>query len=342
MTVKKAAPEAPFLAAARGKKPEHRPTWIMRQAGRYLPEYRALREELSFVELCGTPSAAAEATLQPIRRYDMDAAILFTDLLIPVEAMGVGLRYAPGPILSKTIHNFEDVESLEVVDPERDLNSMLATATEVRGKLDESKALIGFVGAPFTLSCYLIEGKGSKNWETTRRMIYERPEVFAALQEKLTDCLLPLIPALVASGCDAIQVFDSWAGVLDPDCYNQFCATQTNRLLSAARESGALSISFATGSPQHLENMLDAPADVLAIDWRLPMATARETAPGRCLQGNLDPCALFAGQDSIRERVQAICNAAGPSNHIFNLGHGILPPTDPSALEIAVQTARST
>jgi len=314
----------------------------MRQAGRYLPEYRELRKELSFIELCSTPSAAAEATLQPIRRYEMDAAILFTDLLIPVEAMGVGLRYAPGPILSKTIHSMEDIESLSVPDPVRDLNPMLETASMVRNELDETKALIGFVGAPFTLSCYLIEGKGSKHWENTRRMIYEKPEVFAALQEKLADSLLPLVAALVEHGCDAVQIFDSWAAVLDPDCYAKFCAPHTNRLLEASREAGAVAISFATGAPQHLQHMRNSPAQVLAIDWRLPMASARELAPDSCLQGNMDPCYLYADPERLRSTVRSICAAAGSRNHIFNLGHGIQPTTDPAALEIALETVRST
>lgn len=312
----------------------------MRQAGRYLPEYRELRKELSFIELCNSPGAAAEATMQPIRRFDLDAAILFTDLLIPIAAMGIDLRYEPGPVLGQTVDSMDAVDALSPLDPTRDLSPMLDTVRRVRSELDESKALIGFVGAPFTLSCYLIEGKGSKHWQATRCMIYQRPEIFAALQKKLADCLLPLVAALVEQGCDAVQVFDSWAAVLDPECYAHFCAPHTDRLLQAAKDCGALGINFATGSPQHLQRMTESPAQILAIDWRLPMKAARAQAPDRCIQGNLDPCALFAQRKDLYRSVQAVCHAAGPKNHIFNLGHGILPNTDPSSLETVVNAVR--
>lgn len=340
MTTSRANPDGPFLAAANGKTPAHRPAWIMRQAGRYLPEYRELRQEHSFIELCNSPSAAAEATMQPIRRFDFDAAILFTDLLIPIAAMGVDLRYEPGPVLGQTIDSMDDVEALSPLEPLKDLSPMLETVRRVRAELDEAKALIGFVGAPFTLSCYMIEGKGSKHWETTRRMIYQQPRVFAALLEKLADCLLPLVTALVEQGCDAVQVFDSWAGVLDPGCYAHFCAPQTDRLLQAAVDCGAVAINFATGSPQHLQRMTESPSQVLAIDWRLPMQAARTLAPERCLQGNLDPCTLFAPREDLRQAVRAVCHAAGPKNHIFNLGHGIQPITDPASLETVINAVR--
>lgn len=327
-------PDAPFLATARGARAARRPLWIMRQAGRYLPEYRAVRESMSFLELCNTPAAAAEVTLQPLQRFDLDAAILFTDLMTPVEPMGLGLRYDPGPVLDTKIETRDQVDAIEVPDPGRDLSAMLETARLVRAKLSEDKALIGFVGAPFTVACYLTEGRGSKSWDLTRRLLHGEPEMFDALLARLTECLEPLVAALVDAGCDAIQVFDSWAGVLSTDEYIARCARHTDRLLGVARESGAVALDFVNGAAQHIERMHEAPADVLAVDWRMPIGRLRASTD-KVLQGNLDPTALFCPPDELRARVRAICEGAG-SRHVFNLGHGILPQTDPAALEVVV------
>lgn len=330
----------PFLAAARGKKASRRPLWIMRQAGRYLPEYREMRQRYSFLELCKTPQAAAEVTLQPVNRFDLDAAILFTDLLIPVEAMGVGLSYEPGPVLAKTIRTMADVESLRVLEPSRDLTPMLDTVRLVREQLASDKALIGFVGAPFTLACYLVEGRGSKAWDRTRRMLHEEPALFDALLARLTVCIDPLVGALVQQGCDAVQVFDSWASVLSTDDYARRCAPQTDRLLESAKQAGAVAINYVNGAAQHLETMGRSCAHVLGFDWRVEMAQARQRVPDKTLQGNLDPTALFAKEPELRQRVRAICEAAGPERHIFNLGHGILPETDPGAVAVVVDEVR--
>ena len=190
------------MTAARGGKPVRRPLWIMRQAGRYLPEYRKVRERLSFLELCDDPEAAAEVTLQPLRRFDLDAAILFTDLLIPARGMGLGLRYDPGPVIDAPVRTRRDVDALLVPDPERELGAMLETARLVRGALAPDKALIGFVGAPFTFACYLVEGVGSKNWAQTRRLMQAEPDTFGALLDRITAALEPLVRALAASGYD--------------------------------------------------------------------------------------------------------------------------------------------
>ena len=339
--MKRAAPDSPFLAAVRGDRPARRPLWIMRQAGRYLPEYREVRSRLSFLELCNTPAAAAEVTLQPVRRYDLDAAILFTDLLVPLVPMGIGLRYQPEPVLEKTIATLADVDALSKPSPERDLSPMLDTVRLVREALPEEKVLIGFVGAPFTLACYLIEGRGSKAWDRTRRTMYEHPAMFDALLRRLSHNLEPLVRSLVEHGCDAVQVFDSWAHVLDADTYAERCAPHTDHLLRAANLAGGVAIDFVNGAAQHLEAMATSSAQVLAFDWRLPMAQARSRAPAdRALQGNLDPTALFSPEPLLRERVAAICHAAGPKRHVFNLGHGILPDTDPNAVAIVVDEVR--
>ncbi len=331
----------PFLATARGEAAARRPMWIMRQAGRYLPEYRRVRERHSFLELCNSPESAAEVTLQPIRRYDFDAAILFTDLLVPLVPMGVGLSYDPAPVLARTIESDADVRALKVPDPVEDLAPMLATARRVREQLDASKALIGFVGAPFTLACYLVEGKGSKSWDATRRTMHGSPRTFDRLLDKLVEGLSPLVRALVDAGCDAVQVFDSWAGVLAADDYASRCAPRTDALLQVARDAGAIAISFVNGAAQHIDRIGESPAHVAAVDWRLPMREVRRRLPGdMVVQGNLDPTMLFAGESVLRAEVARVCAEAGERGHVFNLGHGILPATDPDALAILVDEVR--
>jgi uroporphyrinogen decarboxylase len=218
------------------------------------------------------------------------------------------------------------------------MSPMLETVQLVRAELDPNKALIGFVGAPFTLACYMIEGRGSKAWDVARRMMHGEPALFDRLLARIVDGLLPLVGALVRAGCDAIQVFDSWAGVLSAEDYATRCAPQTARLLERARQAGAVAIDFVNGAAQHLETMHAAPADILAVDWRLPMAELRARTD-KTLQGNLDPAALFCDEATLRAKVRAICEAAG-QRHVFNLGHGITPPTDPRALEIVVDEVR--
>ena len=338
----RAAADAPFLVAARGDEPSRRPAWIMRQAGRYLPEYRELRSTMSFLELCNTPDAACEVTLQPLRRYDLDAAILFTDLLVPVVPMGFGLEYNPGPVLQRTVETEADVDALKIPDPETDLAPMLATARKVRAALPADKAVLGFVGAPFTMACYLIEGSGSKYWSKTRRMMHGEPERFERLLARIGDCLAPLARALVHNGCDGIQVFDSWASVLDQESYERFAAPASERLLEATKESGAVAINYVNGAYQHVGAMQRSCADVLAVDWRHDMGGFRDrVGTDRALQGNLDPTALFGRSDDLTQRVRRICSGAGRGGHIFNLGHGVLPQTDPDSLHVALEAART-
>jgi uroporphyrinogen decarboxylase len=255
--------------------------------------------------------------------------------------MGIDLRYEPGPVLARTIRTMADVEALAVPDPERDLSPMLETVRLVRSQLDEQVALIGFVGAPFTMACYLIEGKGSKNWDATRTLLYREPATFTALLQKLAACQRPLVQALVHAGCDAVQVFDSWASVLGAEDWAQHCAPHTDALLQTARAAGAVAIHYVNGAAQHCDRMARSPAHVLGVDWRLPIGELRRRAPAFALQGNLDPCALFADEATLRQRVRAICRDAG-SRHVFNLGHGILPTTDPAAVTIVVDEVRRT
>jgi len=337
----RAAADAPFLVAARGGRPRRRPVWIMRQAGRYLPEYRAMRAKYSFLQLCGDADAATEVTLQPVRRFDLDAAILFTDLLVPVPKMGIDLHYDPGPVLARTVRTAADVQALRLPEPERDLPVMLATATQVRAALPPQVAVIGFVGAPFTMACYLIEGRGSKQWDATRRLLHAEPGTFDALLRRITDALEPLVTALVCAGCDAVQVFDSWASVLSAADYASRCAPHTERLLQAARRAGGIAIDYCNGAVQHIEAMARSGAEVVAVDWRRDLGWFRAQVPmQKALQGNLDPTLLFAAEARLRAAVRDVCTAAGPAAHIFNLGHGVLPDTDPAAVAIAIDEAR--
>ncbi|MCC6671849.1 MAG: uroporphyrinogen decarboxylase [Planctomycetes bacterium] len=339
----RARADAPYLVAARGGRPSRRPVWILRQAGRYLPEYRAMRARHTFLQLCNDAEAAAEVTLQPVRRFGLDAAILFTDLLIPVPPMGIDLDFDPAPVLARTVRSRADVAALRVPDPERDLRPMLDTARHVRAALPQDVALLGFVGAPFTMACYLIEGRGSKQWDLTRRLLHAEPATFDALLDRITEALVPLVTALVRAGCDGVQVFDSWASVLSAHDYARRCAPHTERLLAAARAAGALAIDYVNGAAQHVEAMSRSCAEVLAVDWRRDLGWFRERIPSpKALQGNLDPTLLFADEATLRAAVRAICAAAGPDRHIFNLGHGILPDVDPRAVEIVVDEARRT
>lgn len=337
----RASKDAPFLVAARGGEPSRRPAWMMRQAGRYLPEYRDLRSTMSFLELCNTSDAACEVTLQPLRRFDLDAAILFTDLLVPVVPMGFGLEYNPGPVLQRTVASDADVDALKIPDPETDIAPMLATARKVRTALPADKAVLGFVGAPFTMACYLTEGSGSKDWSKTRRMMHAEPERFERLLARIGDCLEPLARALVDNGCDGIQVFDSWASVLCHESYKRFAAPSSERLIEAIKDAGAVAVSYVNGAYQHLDSMRRSCADVLAVDWRHDLGSFRgRLGPDRALQGNLDPTALFCRSDDLTQRVGELCSGAGRSGHIFNLGHGVLPQTDPDSLHVALEAAR--
>jgi uroporphyrinogen decarboxylase len=338
-SIRRADTTAPFLVAARGGLPSRRPLWIMRQAGRYLPEYRALKESHTFLELCHDPALATEVTLQPLKRFDLDAAILFTDLLIPMEPMGVGLEYTPGPKLTRTVESAADLAGLKMPDPYTDLDYMLESVRRVRAELPPEKALIGFVGAPWTMACYLVEGMGSKNWDKTRKFAHSDPVGFAAVLDFLTEALEPLTVALVESGCDAVQVFDSWASVLDADTYTSLCRPRSHELLAAIRESGAVAIDFVNGASQHLPTLASSPAHMLAIDWRSPMRTVRGRIPDSlAIQGNLDPQMLHADRDRLTAAIEEICAAAGPRGHVFNLGHGITPDVDPAAVGHVVDT----
>ena len=335
-------PEEPlFLRACRAEPVERTPIWVMRQAGRYLPEYQEVRSKTTFLGLCKTPELAAEVTFQPIRRFGLDAAIIFSDILVPVEAMGVGLDYDPGPKLDARVQSAADVERLRVPDPVRDMGFVLeAVRTFVRGMPETP--LIGFAGAPFTLAAYLIEGSGSKNYAQTKAFLYNQPKVGRALLQKLTETVTQHLLAQIEAGCRAVQIFDSWAGHLSRDDFLTFGLPFIVEIVDRVKPAGVPVIVFAKGAHASLLELSQTGADVLGVDWTLPLDQARVMTGDRVvLQGNLDPCVLLGPDERIEREVQRVINEAqGAKGHVFNLGHGILPMTPPEHMKTLVDAVK--
>ncbi|GAA3515600.1 uroporphyrinogen decarboxylase [Corynebacterium pilbarense] len=335
---------APLLEAAHGRTPSRTPVWFMRQAGRSLPEYRKVREGIPMLDSCFMPELLAEITLQPVRRHDVDAAILFSDIVVPLKAAGVDVEIVPGrgPVMGEAVRSRSDVEKLPLLDDE-----VAAVADGIRIILDElsdTQALIGFVGAPFTLASYLIEGGPSKNHEKTKAMMHAEPETWHALMRRLVPTIIAFLRTQVEAGIDAMQLFDSWAGFLTEADYREFVLPYSVEILeSVAGEIPRIHFGVATG--ELLGAMSEAGSEVMGVDWRVPLDTAATRfASPRVLQGNLDPAMLFAGTDVVRGEVARIkaeaaraIKAGDATGHIFNLGHGVLPTTDADAVTEAVR-----
>lgn len=323
--------EPRFLAAAHGRATDATPVWFMRQAGRYMAEYRAIRAKRTLLEICAAPDLAAEVTLQPVRALGVDAAILFADILLPLIPMGLDLSFVAGegPVIADPVRTEADLRRLRPVTVEADLAPVLETIRILRRALPASVPLIGFVGAPFTVGTYLIEGGPSKHVVTSKRMMYEAPGLWHALMAKLTVVLGDLLAAQVAAGAQAVQVFDSWAGLLDESDYRTFAFPYSRALLDRVAGLGVPRIHFAVGADHLLPALRDAGGEVFGLDWRTPLdAGWRRIGHERAIQGNLDPVALFAPHAELRRRVRGVlARAAGRPGHIFNLGHGILPET---------------
>ncbi len=330
-----------FLRACRGEEVEYTPIWIMRQAGRYLPEYQQVRSRVDFLTLCKTPELAAEVTLQPVRRLGVDAAILFSDILIPVEPMGMKLRFyeRKGPVLSRPIRRGRDLRRLRLIEPEKDVPFVLETIRILRRRLKRAVPLIGFSGAPFTLATYMIEGGTSKNFTHTKRMLFSEPEVFHQLMEIITNNTILYLRAQVRAGAQALQLFDSWAGALSPEDYRSFSRPYVQKVIEALRETGVPIIYFANGCAGLLDEIKALPADVFGVDWRVDLGRAiTRLGRHRVVQGNLDPAALFADMKVLREKVASILRKGRRARgHIFNLGHGILPETSPDVARALVE-----
>jgi len=320
-----------FLRACRRQPVDCTPVWFMRQAGRYMAAYQALRQRYSLLDLCKTPELAAEVTLQPIQRLPVDAAIIFTDLLIPLEPMGARLVFAPneGPVIENPIRSASDVEALRMVDPQADLAFTLEAIRMVCREIDGKVPLIGFAGAPFTLASYLIEGSGSRHYIQTKQLMYHQPEAWHGLLDKLASVATTFLQAQIAAGAQVVQLFDSWVGCLSPDDYRRYVLPYTKQVIDGLRNAGAPVIHFGTDTAMLLDVMREAGSDVIGVDWRIPLDDAwRRIGPDVGIQGNLDPVALFAPLPEIERRVEDILQRAGNRpGHIFNLGHGILPET---------------
>jgi uroporphyrinogen decarboxylase len=325
-----------FLRACRGEQVDATPVWFMRQAGRYLPEYRELRGDADVLTLTRDPEAAAEIALQPVRRMDVDAAILFSDIMVPVAAVGVDVRIVAnqGPTLAEPFAGRADLERLRPLEPEADVPYTLETIRILRERLEVP--LIGFAGAPFTLASYLIEGQPSRDHVRTKTLMHTEPATWDALMERLADrVVLPYLRAQVAAGVQAVQLFDSWAGALDPEDYREHVLPHSRRILDGLRDSGVPLIHFGTGTGELLPMMREAGADVVGVDWRTPL----DVAWGRIgvdsgIQGNLDPAALLGPWEVVERKAMAVLDrAGGRPGHVFNLGHGVLPGTQPEHLE---------
>lgn len=320
----------------------------MRQAGRYLPEYRAVRSKVSFLELCKTPELACEVTLQPIDRFGFDAAILFSDILIPLEGMGLPITFPEkGPVIGTPVRDRAAVDRLVVPDPEADMPYVMEAVRQIRKGLAGRVPLIGFCGAPFTLATYCVEGGGSKAYPFTKALMYSDREAAHALLGKLAESCATYLEAQVAAGAEAVQIFDSWAGILSPRDFREFALRYAKEVIVRLKESptfrggGVPIIYFVNGCAPYLADYATAGADVLGVDWRIDIDTARQGIGDHVtLQGNMDPTCLFLPPDELVERVREVLDRAGPKRHVFNLGHGVLPPTDPERVKLMVDTVR--
>jgi uroporphyrinogen decarboxylase len=330
-----------FLKACRGEKVNYTPVWMMRQAGRYLPEYQKVRSKLTFLELCKSPELAAEVTIQPVDILGVDAAILFSDILIPLEAMGLTLEFHEnrGPVFPDPVRDRQSVDRLIIPDPDEHLGFVLETIRILRRELAQKVPLIGFAGAPFTLATYLIEGGSSKFFFDTKKMMFSDPELYSALLEKITECTSLYLKAQAAAGAQALQIFDSWAGVLAPEDFKRYALPYVKRIIADLKDvTDVPIIYFANNGATLLDLSKTSGADVLGLDWRVDIAKAVEQlGPDVSVQGNLDPIALLLPEKELRERVARILAGAGKARgHICNLGHGIHQFTPPSQAKLFI------
>lgn len=343
MSTRRELPQSPYLAAASGRTPDRTPVWMMRQAGRSLPEYRALRATHTMLSACFNPELVCEITMQPVRRHDVDAAILFSDIVVPLKAAGIDLDIVPdvGPVIANPIRTADDVAAVKPLEAHQ-----VAPVTEAIGLLTKELGevpLIGFAGAPFTLASYLVEGGPSRNHEKTKAMMLGESATWHDLMEKLTDLTIEFLRAQLAAGVDAIQLFDSWAGTLSLADYRTYVLPHSSRIFASLKDEGVPMTHFGVGTAELLGAMGEAGATVVGVDWRTNLTDAAgRVGPGKALQGNLDPVVLLAGWRVVDEAVRQVVAdgrravAAGATGHIFNLGHGVLPATDPGVITEAV------
>lgn len=324
-----------FLAACRRQPVAHTPIWVMRQAGRYLPEYRELRSRVSFEALTREPELAAEVTLQPLRRFELDAAILFSDIMTPVQGMGIDLAFEPGPVVRDPIRSDAQIEALRELVPERDVPFVLKAIQLIRPNLPRGAPLIGFAGGPFTLLCYLVSGRPSKEFDIARSFLYAQPQSAERLLDHLADAMAAYLAAQADAGAQALMLFESWAGLLGPRAFDRFALRAVRRTVATLRKRTEVPLIYYVNQGSALLELVAAlDVEVIGVDWRTPLGKVRQVlGPGKAVQGNLDPAALFAPPAALQQQADEVLREAGKApGHIFNLGHGIWPNTDPSAV----------
>jgi len=335
-------PTSRFLRACRRLPVDATPVWFMRQVGRYMSEYRAIRARYSILEICAAPELSAQVTLQPVDRLGVDAAILFADILLPLVPMGIQLEFSAGegPVIRNPLRSLADVEALCPVEPRQSLGHVLEAVRIVRRQLEGKVPLIGFAGAPFTLASYIVEGGSSRNYARTKQLMYSDPQTWLLLMEKLARVVSDYLAAQVEAGAQAVQLFDSWAGALAPEDYRQFVLPYSHAVFQALlRYDRVPAIHFGTGTACLLGLMKEAGGDVIGLDWQTPLDWGWSVlGPQVAVQGNLDPAALFAPAEELEKRVARVLKqAGGRPGHIFNLGHGILPDTPVEAVQRVVE-----
>ncbi len=330
-----------FLRACKGERTKPVPVWLMRQAGRYLPAYQKIRSDTDFLTLCKTPELAAKVTLQPVDILGVDAAILFSDILIPLEGMGTGLEFheGRGPVLNPPVRTEQDINRLRPIDPVAHVPFVLETIRILRKELSDKVPLIGFSGAPFTLATYMIEGGTSKSFVYTKRMLFETPSLFSRLMDLITESTLSYLKAQVEAGAQALQVFDTWAGSLCKEDYERHALPYATRIIDGLRDAGVPIIYFVFNGGHVLESIHSSGVDVIGLDWRTEIETVvSRLGPDIVVQGNLDPCALFLPEIELKQRIASVLSQGRKAKaHIFNLGHGILPEISPEKAKLFVK-----
>jgi len=331
-----------FLKTLRGEPVSRPPIWVMRQAGRYLPEYMKVRETISFNDLCRTPEAACEVTLQPIRRFGFDAAIMFSDILTPLAPMGAEFQFDNGgPKLARPLRDEKDIRGLRTYPSAEGVPFVAEAIGMMKRELGDKTPLIGFAGAPFTLATYLIEGGGSKNYENLKTLLYSRPELLQELLDVLADQILDYFRLQVSAGVDAVQLFDTWGGILHPADYARLVLPGVRRIMDGLKDAGVPRIYFLKGSAPYNHLLADLDVECCGIDWTQDLSVAISQLPGKAVQGNLDPLCLFGTEEEIRTRATEICRQGlAAAGHVFNLGHGILPQAPLTAVQTLVETVQ--
>ena len=327
---------ARFLDACQHRQPDATPVWFMRQAGRCLADYRELRKRYDILTMAKTPELCSQVTLMPVEQFGVDGAVLYADIMLPLEKMGISLEIQPdlGPVIHNPVRTQQDVDALRILEAEESTPYVMEAIRLVKRELAGKKAVIGFSGAPFTLACYMIEGRPSRDYGLAKSLMYGQPAVWHSLMEKVTEVVIRYLVAQVQAGVDVVQVFDSWVGILSPSVYRQYVQPYSQRIFEAVQQTGVPAIHFGTGTASLLEVMTEAGGDVISVDWRVDLDDAWERIGfERGIQGNLDPTLLLTSWDVIEEGMHDVLRrAANRPGHIFNLGHGVLAPTDPDML----------